>query len=253
MTVAVLRGGPSGEYEVSLQTGSTVLRNLPERYKPLDIFISKSGAWHRGGISMKPADALRHVDVVFNALHGEYGEDGKVQRLLEQLGMPYTGSDAIGSALGMQKPRAKEYFAKAGLKTAKHWLLSVTDNLKEKLLTIFRSFPLPFVVKPVAAGSSLGVSVAYSFPDLEAAVAKAFGYGPEVLIEEFVRGREATCGVVEGFRGTDLYPLFPVEIIPESGFFDYDAKYRGRSQELCPSTFSPYEKRQIEKAAMLAH
>ncbi|MEK7505890.1 MAG: D-alanine--D-alanine ligase, partial [Patescibacteria group bacterium] len=97
-TVGVLRGGPSGEYEISLQTGSSVLRHMPERYKAVDILIDKEGVWHKGGIPMEPERALRQIDAVFNALHGEYGEDGKVQRLLDCLHVPYTGSGSFASA-----------------------------------------------------------------------------------------------------------------------------------------------------------
>ena len=252
-TVGVLRGGPSGEYEISLQTGSSVLRHMPERYKAVDILIDKEGVWHKGGIPMEPERALRQIDAVFNALHGEYGEDGKVQRLLDCLHVPYTGSGSFASAVGMNKPIAKDYFKKAGLKTARHISLSVTSDLDKELVSIFRTFNFPVVVKPAGSGSSLGVSIARSFEALKGAVAKAFGYGPKVMVEEHVKGREATCGVVDGFRGKDTYALFPIEIVPEGDSFDYDAKYRGKSKELCPSTFSPEEKKLIEETAIAAH
>src|SRR5690349_10161681 len=102
--VAVLRGGPSSEYEVSLKTGGQVLsllREMPEAYEPLDVFISKDGEWHLQGLVQEPHEVLKHADVAFNALHGYYGEDGQVQRLLESLKVPYTGSSAIAAALTM--------------------------------------------------------------------------------------------------------------------------------------------------------
>ena len=98
--VGIIRGGISGEYDVSLKTGGAVLRHLPSHYTPVDILIDKKGVWHRGGIAHAPEKALSHVDVVFNALHGYYGEDGKLQKFLDHLQVPYTGSGAIPSADG---------------------------------------------------------------------------------------------------------------------------------------------------------
>ena len=114
--VGVLRGGPSLEHEVSLKTGESVLRNLPEKYSAKDIFISKDGEWHLDGRPVHHERIFRHIDVIFNALHGEYGEDGKVQQLLEAFGVPYTGSGVMASALGMNKILARRAFKGAGLK-----------------------------------------------------------------------------------------------------------------------------------------
>src|SRR3990172_1010615 len=115
--VAVLRGGPSSEYDVSLKTGASVLEALDkEKYEPRDIFISRGGQWHLHGVEVAPERALFGADVAFNALHGEYGEDGSVQRLLERLGMPYTGSGAAGSAVAFNKNRTRELARKLGVK-----------------------------------------------------------------------------------------------------------------------------------------
>ncbi len=116
--VGVLRGGPSSEYEISLKTGATVLQHLPrETYETQDILISREGIWHKNGLPIIPYDALSHVDVIFNALHGHYGEDGKVQHLLEILRIPFTGSLSFASAIGMNKVLSKEVFKKEGIKT----------------------------------------------------------------------------------------------------------------------------------------
>ena len=118
--VGVLRGGPSGEYEVSLKTGATVLNNLSQdKYNPREIFIDKNGEWHVYGLPVKPHDALTHIDVVFNALHGSYGEDGKVQHLLEMHGIPFTGSGSFSSALGMNKVLMKEVLVKNIIRTTR--------------------------------------------------------------------------------------------------------------------------------------
>src|SRR3989344_5282169 len=115
--MAVLRGGPSSEYEVSLKSGAAVLEALDrERYEPRDIFISKSGEWHLHGLSVTPERALREVSVVLNVVHGEYGEDGQMQELLDALGVPYAGSGASASALTFDKARTREEAARLGVK-----------------------------------------------------------------------------------------------------------------------------------------
>jgi D-alanine-D-alanine ligase len=255
IVVGVLRGGPSSEYEVSLNTGASVLKHLPEKYIGHDILISKDGMWHSFGVPRSPERVLKRVDVIFNALHGTYGEDGKVQQLLDQFSVPYTGSRALGSALGMNKALAKKAFEQADLKIPHHILIRKSDVSKETLLDIFKTFPHPYVVKPVSAGSSVGVKIARSFSELVDAVAEAFAYSPTVLIEELIRGREASCGVIEGFRGEKLYPLFPIEIIhpKSSDFFDYNAKYSGESQEICPANFNREVKNEIQRIAKEAH
>lgn len=256
--VAILRGGPSSEYEVSLMSGDTILKNIPEKYHPVDIFISREGLWHRGGMEMTPRQALSSIDVVFNALHGEFGEDGKVQQILDRLGVPYTGSGVLGSAIGMNKHIAKEHFVRAGLKTPHSRLLSpLSDDkkLQELARELFKSFPIPAVIKPTSAGSSVGVSIARTLVELEEGLEKAFSQGGSVLVEEFIPGVEATCGVIEHFRGKAIYALMPIEIVPapENKFFDYEAKYKGKSQELCPGRFSFKDKLEIERMAVEAH
>src|SRR3989344_7619548 len=142
--VAVLRGGPSSEYEVSLKTGESILKHLPEeKYHAHDVFIDKNGLWHMRGRSIEPRQALEQNDVVVNALHGEWGEDGKVQRLLETFGVPYTGSGPLGSAIAMNKLLTKQYLQREKIKTPQHVALNVSDGLHERVLQIFRAFPQP--------------------------------------------------------------------------------------------------------------
>ena len=115
--VGVLRGGPSSEYEVSLKTGKSVIDNLADRYEVLDIFIDKEGTWHYLGAPITPEKVFKKVDVIFNALHGAYGEDGTVQKLLDTFGVPYTGSTALASAVGMNKVLSKQIYKNNKLKT----------------------------------------------------------------------------------------------------------------------------------------
>ncbi len=251
--VAVLRGGRSTESEVSMQTGKSVIDNLPDKYIPTDVFISKSGDWHVEGLVLPPAKVFEEADVIFNTLHGEYGEDGKLQQLLNIFGKKYTGSKALASAVAMNKVLAKDFYKKAGIKTPVHLVFKNGDTINAG--KIFTSFPMPAVIKPNGAGSSFGVSIVKNIKEIESAIQKAFRYADEVMVEEFISGKEATCGVIEKFKGKDFYSLLPIEIVKpnESEFFDYDAKYSGKSNEICPGNFSKEESKMIQDLAIKAH
>jgi len=253
--VGVLRGGPSSEYEVSLNTGESVLSSLnPEKYQGVDIFLDRQGVWHVGGIPKAPKQALAGIDVVWNALHGEYGEDGKVQKILEDFGVPYTGSKVIPSAIAINKEMTKKSLANAGIKLAHHTVIRRTDPLADNPYELFKIISIPAVIKPNGAGSSVGISIVKAFSDLPPALVRAFAVDDVIIIEEYVSGREATCGVVEHFRGQNIYALPTIEIVPPvKSFFDYDAKYGGGSQEICPSNFPDDVKKEIERLAILVH
>ncbi len=255
--VAVLRGGPSSEFDVSLQTGAGVLKNLPEHYEAVDVFIDKKGIWHIGGLPIDPVNLHRKADVAFNAMHGEYGEDGTVQQLLENIGMPFTGSGSLASAIGMNKHLAKKFFIDNGIKTPIHRVLASEDIHPNLAHEIWTTFTQPSVIKPANAGSSVGVTIAHTLADVKQGLEKAFGVSDKVLVEEFIKGREATCGVMEGFRGKDHYALMTVEIVPKKHqkFFDYESKYSSESgaEEICPGNFTKAETEEIQKIAVLAH
>ncbi|MFA5652032.1 MAG: D-alanine--D-alanine ligase [Candidatus Paceibacterota bacterium] len=253
--VAVLRGGPGVENEVSMKTGKNVMENLSDKYIPMDVFISKDGSWILDGVAIAPEKLFRNIDVVFNAMHGEYGEDGKVQQLMDKFGVKYTGSKALASAIGMNKVLAKEIFIKAGLKTPVYVAIKRGDNIKNVDHTIFKTFPMPAIIKPGGSGSSIGVSLVKSLKDILPAIEKALKYSEVIIVEEFIKGREATCGVVEKFRREVIYPLLPVEITQpkEFEFFGYDAKYSGCSGEVCPGNFSEKEKETLQHMAVEAH
>jgi len=258
--VGVLRGGPSAEYDVSLNSGAQVLsvlqKNVDQRYQARDIVINKQGIWHIDGIVVDPADLHTKIDVAFNALHGSYGEDGKVQAILAAHGIPYTGSDALSSAVGMNKILSKKVFAAHGIKTP-YWKeiasQEVRDDADKVAHNLFTTFILPAVIKPVSSGSSVGVSVVRNFADIIPALENAAQHGDLILVEEFIPGIEATCGVIEGFRDQVLYTLPPVEIRPHTGFFDYQAKYEGKSLEIVPATFAESIKKSIEELAGKVH
>ncbi len=254
--VGVLRGGPSSEYEVSLKSGNTVLHNLSEyRYDIKDIYIDKEGAWHMHGRPRKPVDVLDHIDVAFLALHGEYGEDGKIQRLLDQFGVPYTGSGAYASTLSMHKAETKRMLQHLDVKFARHELLAASADIRSQLIDIVRLFAFPLIVKPARGGSSVGLTLVKDKDALADAVRKAFAVSDLVMVEEYISGREATCGVVENFRGEGIYAFFPVEIIPahDDNLFDYEAKYSGKSQEICPAQFDRTTSKKLQELAKMAH
>lgn len=251
----MLRGGPSSEYEVSLKSGASVLEALDrEKYDPRDIFITRDGIWHVHGMPVTPEKALKGVDVAFNVIHGEYGEDGRLHRILDRIGTPYTGSDLFTSVRAYNKHHTKEALQKFGVKLA-HGVLVDKGDTEALAHQLFRSFPHPAVIKPVIGGSSVGMSVAHHFHGLQAGLDRAFELSPKVLVEEFIPGREATVGVVDDFRGHKSYALMPVEIVPpaDAAFFDYEAKYSGKSIERVPGNFTEAEKAELMRVARLAH
>jgi len=253
--VAILRGGPGVEHEVSLKTGKNILENLSHKYIPTDVFVAKDKTWYLDGVIITPEKLFKNADVVFNAMHGEYGEDGKVQQILNHFGVKYTGSKALASALGMNKVLAKDIFIKAGLKTPVYKVIKKGEKLEGLDHTIFKTFPMPAIVKPGGSGSSMGVSLIKVLKDILPAIENALKYSDTVIVEEFIKGKEATCGVIENFRGQSIYPLLPVEIIGPDGFefFNYDAKYSGISSEVCPGNFYKKEKEMIQNMAAKAH
>jgi D-alanine-D-alanine ligase len=262
LKVAVLRGGPSSEYDASLASGRAVLANFPERYEPLDVLIDRTGRWHTNGRVRTPESVLIQSDVVFNCLHGEYGEDGQAQRLFEAHGLPYNGARPYQAALAMHKPLAKAHFKQAGMAVPNGmWLNTNNEDHETEFYQTLSEFPIPAVVKPARCGSSVGVTLARDRASLIQGVEYAMSFGHtdrepgQVLVEGQIEGREATCGVIENFRGQYYYALPPVEIIPPKGheIFGFDIKYNDASQLICPARFPSAIKQRIEELAVRAH
>jgi D-alanine-D-alanine ligase len=254
--VAVLRGGVGDEHDVSLKTGLSVLRTLERTaHRPIDVFIDRQGVWHVRGSPLSAQRALSGTDVVFNALHGMYGEDGGVQRELERLGIAYTGPAPIAASISMNKVVSKEMAAKHGLLIPRHVMVGVSPDIERRAIEIWQSFPQPSVVKPLASGSSVGVTLAKSFTQFMDGIKKAFQYAKDVVVEEYVRGREATVGVIDRFRGQSVYALPPVEIVLPQGsdIFDWQAKYGGQTEERVPSGFTRQQVAELEAAARTVH
>jgi D-alanine-D-alanine ligase len=254
--VGVLRGGPSREHDVSLKSGHAILQNLSaERFTARDIFIDREGVWHERGIPITPERALRGMDVVIVGLHGEYGENGEVQRTLERFGVPYTGSDSFSSSVAMHKVLSKERAREAGLLTPRYVYIQPGMDVQAIANEINRTFPQPVIVKPVAWGSSVGVSFAHGYAPIEKSINDLLKEGAEgVLVEERIRGTEATAGVIEHIRDEALYGLPPIEIIPPAGvIFSKDAKYSGETREICPGHFSKQITEELLQAAKTMH
>lgn len=255
--VAVLRGGQSPDYEESLRTGEHVLAMLrlkPEVYEPMDIFISKDGEWHLGGITREPHKALEYADVVFNALHGSSGEDGKLQSLLSTLRIPYTGSDAFSSSIALNKHLSKKAYMDHSLYTPRYEVITEEDEL-QKLVDIFRNYLHPVVVKPSSSDLMRGLALCYTFEQLVKAVDEAMEYSKYIIIEEFIRGKEARVGVLEKAREEDLYAFMPQEVRTpyKDKMPDYESKFENPFEYLTKGNFTTEQNKLLEDTAKKAH
>ncbi len=198
---------------------------------------------------------MRQIDVALIGLHGEYGEDGEVQKLLEQFSVPYSGSDSFGSYLAMHKLMSKMRAREAGLLTPDFRHIEHAGDVEAATQEIVRSFAQPVVVKPIGCGSSIGVSIVGGYAPIHRALEQLFAEGAQsVLVEEYIRGREATIGIIENMRGEELYALPSIEIIPPKGdFFSYASKYSDATQEICPGNFSRVATEELQRAARIMH
>ena len=256
--VGVLRGGTSREYNLSLKTGASMLASLPEeRYETRDILIDKNGVWHSRGIPMNAPRALAQIDVVLNGLHGGVGEDGTVQRLLRESGVAYAGSRASGAGLSLNKIRARDTLRKAGLRVPRgvSFTLSSGLNTAEMAQTVFSQFGPPYIVKPTSEGASHGIHFAINLHELLDAIGDVLDAYGAALIEQYIQGAEASVGVIEDFRGQEMYVLPPARVIfpAEDKFLTHHVHENATAKYECPSNFTREEKLAIEEMARAAH
>jgi len=242
--LALIAGGKSGEREVSLAGAKGVEKALDRekyevrRYDPAT------------DLARLAAEA-GEIDMAFILLHGPLGEDGTMQGFLDLLGIPYQGAGVLGSALAMDKNLAKILYQQAGL-TVAAWEMAQPEDRQDPR-RLLEHLSLPVVIKPIRQGSSLGMSLARSEEELLQGLAKAFAFDSEVMVEQYVQGREITGGVL-GNKELTALPL--VEIIPgeEYAFFDYQAKYQtGASREVCPAELAPEVTAKAQGIALAAH
>ncbi len=215
MHVAVLMGGFSAERDVSLTSGAAcaaACRALGHTVTEIDV-----------GLDVVERLKAAKPDVAFNALHGTFGEDGRMQGILELLKIPYTHSGVLASALAMDKPMAKKIFAAAGLRVATSRTVNRDDVIAGDVM------PRPYVVKPANEGSSVGVKLMFA-GDNYSFTRENWPYGKTVMVEQYIPGRELTCAVLDGVA------LGVTEIVIPSGFYDYENKYTaGKSHHICPA------------------
>jgi D-alanine-D-alanine ligase len=245
--IAVLMGGRSLERSVSLKSGKRISRALGERgYSVLELDVDET---------LVPRLMSEKPDLVYIALHGKGGEDGTIQELLEILGIPFTGPGPLPSIIGFNKVLSKELFIATGIPTPRYFTLS-SSALEETgasalLPTVFDQLGSPLVVKPSAQGSALGVRIVKEPGDLGPAIIEALGYDERVLIEEYIGGTEIALSVI----GDDSPETLPaVEVVPEGGFFDFDARYTaGKTEYFVPARLSDEVAAEAARLAVEAH
>ncbi len=227
MRVAVLAGGRSSEHDVSLRSGAAVARGLREAgHEAVEVTIGRDGAWRAPGgpVALTPGGGLLGVDAVFPALHGAFGEDGSVQGLLEQLDVPYVGSDVLASAICMDKLTLKRLFASRGVPQVEFAAVEGSD-----WWGCCEAMGLPLWVKPSRMGSSVGITRVADLTDLDAAVELALRHDPRVIVEASAAGREVECSVLGNERPQ---ASLPGEIVAQGVWYDFEAKYTEGGMEL---------------------
>lgn len=246
MKIAVLYGGTSGEREVSLSSGKGIINALKENGHEVI------------GIDFQPSEIDKiiqlDVELVFIGLHGKFGEDGRIQGLLDMMEIPYVGSGVLASALAMDKEKAKQIFHTAQIPVAKSRAYKVTDQtdlnkLEKKIQTLFS---LPFVIKPNREGSTLGLTIVEDYKQIQVAVNNALKSDDVILVEDFIQGMEMTVPVLGPIGKEDALPI--IEIIPKNEFYDYESKYSiGGSEHIIPARIDEKTTKLIQDYAIKAH
>jgi D-alanine-D-alanine ligase len=242
--IAVLAGGWSGEREISLKSGKAVYDALDRekyrvrRYDPRDDLT-------------RLIEDSSDIDLALILLHGKFGEDGRIQGMLDVLQIPFMGSGVLASAMALNKRVAKDVYRKAGLPVAEDLVLYRGERFSVDL--VMERLGAPVVIKPVSEGSSLGIAIAYDRQTIVDGIDKAFHYDSEVMVEAYIGGTEITCCIV-GNQSLEALPL--VEIVPTDAyaFFDYNAKYTpGATREICPAPVAPDLAEAAGQCAKTAH
>jgi D-alanine-D-alanine ligase len=257
-SVAIVMGGYSSEFDISLKSGNIVYRNLDRNlYDGYRVVISDQ-AWYvidekenqfsinRADFSFKKDGRTYFFDLVFNAIHGIPGENGQLLAYFETLGIPHSSAPFYQMALTFNKKDCLAVLSKYGIKTAPSLFLNQNDTIDfEKIKT---DFDLPVIVKPNQAGSSYGISKVNNWSELEKAIQYAFQEDENILVEKFIAGREFSIGVISNSAGPQVLPV--TEIISENDFFDYEAKYEGKSQEITPANIDSALNNQLQNLAL---
>ncbi len=263
--IGVLMGGISSEHEISLLSGEGVVNALKDtEYEPVPIIIHRNFYWEFPEKRiLKIEEALLElkklqIQAIFIALHGAFGEDGRIQGLLDWLHIPYTGSNCSACALAMNKVRSKAVAKMAGIRVANHIILrkdTWTWDRSDSVSRVEKELGFPVVIKPSSQGSSVGITIANDGDTFLAGVEQALEWDNEILVEEYIKGVEVTCGVWDCEDGVPPRALPVTEIRPKtSSFFDYTAKYTpGATDEITPATIDSELTKQVQELAIRAH
>ena len=244
--VAIVAGGNSSEHAISLKSAAQIMSAIDKtKFNPFLVII-KGAEWvvkcadnkeinvDKNDFSFVENGSKITFDCAYVIIHGTPGEDGKLQGYFEMIRMPYSTCDVLTSALSFNKFASKSYLATAGVCMPKG--IQVRKGEKYDAADILKTLGLPVFVKPNEGGSSFGISKVKTAGDLQAAIDEALKEDKSAIIEEFIEGRELTCGIIKTNEKTLLLPV--TEIIPQNDFFDYDAKYNGQSLEITPADIS---------------
>jgi len=254
--VAVIMGGTSSEYDISLKSGRMVMQHLSaDKYDVYEVHIRKE-SWvvisndqeyelDKNDFSVTIEKEKIQFDIVFNAIHGTPGEDGAILAYLEILNIPHTSASFDKMALTFNKKNTISVVRSYNIPTAKSVFLHKNDTIDVE--NIITQVGLPCFVKPNRAGSSYGITKVYTFDDLLPAIETAFKEDKEIIIEEFLNGREFSVGVFKYNGKINVLPI--TEIISENDFFDFEAKYLGKSQEITPARITASEKEKLHHTA----
>ena len=243
--IVVVMGGPSTEAEVSRRSGTAILEAL------------KAKGYNAEGLELNPANFANDIkasgaEFVFNALHGKFGEDGIIQGTLEMMGIPYTGSGVMAAAVTMDKVATKRFFMAEGIPTPKaHTYFRYEFKKRDLTGEILQEFSVPVVVKASSQGSSIGVVIVEKAEELEEALSEAFKYDREVLVEEFIKGRELTVAVWGNEEKQEALPI--IEITTVTGRYDYVTKYKvGASTHIIPAPLPEEVTKKVKEIAIRA-
>ncbi|HOO55461.1 MAG TPA: D-alanine--D-alanine ligase [bacterium] len=242
--IGVLMGGWSGEREVSLRSGAGVVESLRKQgYNAVGIDVD-----HQIDINIRN----ENIDIAFIVLHGEGGEDGVIQGMLEAMNIPYTGSGVTASALSMNKELTKLVLLQHGLPTPPGVYLDSAIGLGDRIEAVKKQIGIPAVIKPLSEGSSLGVSIAHDEAELEKILAESGEKYPRIMVEKFIKGRDITVGIIGPESNVRALPILEME--PKNEFYDYEAKYTaGLTNLICPARISDAATRAAQELAVKTH
>jgi D-alanine-D-alanine ligase len=249
--VAIIYGGLSSEFEISLKSATTILANFPKTYQCHRIILNEEGWWLSSSEGLERVDLNDFsvsyenkrltFDLALVYIHGYPGEDGKVQAYLDMMNVPYLNSNPLSSELSFDKWFCNQFLKNFGIPVADSVLYLQKNQHETK--EVLGKLGLPCFVKPTDSGSSYGVTMVKREEDFDAALDYAFSEGDSVVVESYLKGKEVTCGVYRSPEGIVALP--PTEIVAEGDYFDFAAKYEGKSQEITPARISEKELERI--------